>query len=299
MGFLKRFGLVKQQPVYPPDPMKSRELLSLGLGGFHKIAYTEWGDAGAKDVLVCVHGLTRNGRDFDPLAKALSATRRVICPDVVGRGASGRLTDKAQYSYPQYCADMAAVIARIGVAELDWLGTSMGGLIGMMMAGRPNTPIRRLILNDVGPFIPRKALERIGTYVGKDPLFPDHAAAIAYFRDVMSTWGRLEDEDYDRVVEHGVVPAEGGFRLRYDPSIAAPFRGPLAEVDLWSFWDAIRCPVLVIRGAESDLLPADTAEKMKTRGPGATVVSLPGIGHAPALMNAEQIGIIRDWLAST
>lgn len=284
--------------VYPEASVESRSLMALGMGGFHRIAYTEWGERDNPRVLVCVHGLTRNGRDFDVIAAAAARRYRVVCPDVVGRGSSDRLADKAQYGYPQYCADMAALIARLGAAEVDWLGTSMGGLIGMLLASRAQSPIRRLVLNDVGPFIPRAALARLGAYVGKDPRFADQGEAEAYFRKVMAPFGTLTDAQWRHVAAHGVEPdGEGRLRLRYDPAIGEPFRaGVFQDVDLWPVWDAIRCPTFVIRGAESDLLLPRTAEEMMRRGPRAAVAEIPGTGHAPALMDAMQIATVMDWL---
>jgi pimeloyl-ACP methyl ester carboxylesterase len=244
--------------------------------------------------------LTRNNRDFDVLARVLARHYRVICPDVVGRGASDRLADAAQYGYPQYCADMAALIAHLGVPAIDWLGTSMGGLIGMLLAARAKAPIRRLVLNDVGPFIPGAALARLGTYVGKDPRFADEGEAEAYFRRVMAPFGALTDAQWRHVVAHGIEPdGEGRWRLRYDPAIGEPFRlGVFQDVDLWSLWDMIRCPTFVMRGAESDLLLSETVEEMMRRGPRASVREIAGVGHAPALMDETQIAVVTDWLLS-
>lgn len=280
-----------------PSPRK-RHVLGLSAGGFHRIAYLEWGDPAAGRVVVCVHGLTRNARDFDPLAAALAeAGRRVVCPDVVGRGESDRLADPAGYGYPQYLADMTALVARLDADRVDWVGTSMGGLIGMMLAAQPKHPIGRLAINDVGPFVPKASLERIGDYVGKDPLFPDLAAAEAYFRRVHAPFGALTDAQWRHLTEHGTRRAEGGWRLAYDPGIAAPFKGEeFEDIDLWPAWDTVSAPVLVLRGAESDLLLAETAAEMATRGPEAEVVEIPGCGHAPALMDQAQIALVRDWL---
>ncbi len=270
----------------------------LSAGGFHRLAYTEWGAPHGTRVVVCVHGLTRNGRDFDALAGALAEEGfRVVCPDVVGRGRSDRLADPGGYGYPQYLADMATLIARLNVEALDWVGTSMGGLIGMMLAAQAKTPLRRLVINDVGPFIPRAALRRIGDTLGRDPLFGDLAAAEAYFRAVHAPFGALTDLQWRHLTEQSLVAAEGGYRLAYDPAIAAPFQGEdLEDVDLWPLWDAIGGPVLVLRGAESDLLLSETAAEMAERGPKAEVVEIPGCGHAPALMDEGQLAIVRDWL---
>ena len=280
--------------------METHTINALGRAGFHRIAYTEWGARDNPRVLLCVHGLTRNGRDFDFLAAALEAGYRVICPDMAGRGASGWLADSRGYGYQQYCADMAALIARLGASEVDWLGTSMGGIVGMLMAAMPGTPVRRLILNDVGPFIPKAALERIGGYVTEEPVFDSLAAAEARFRTVMASFGSLSDDEWRHVTAHGTVKRDGKWRLHYDPGIGDPFRaGAFEDVDMWAAWDAITCPVLVIRGADSDLLLAETAREMTVRGPGAELVELADIGHAPALMAADQIALVRDWLART
>ncbi len=279
------------------DP-RSASCLGLSKTGFHHLAYTEWGGPQAGHAALCVHGLTRNGRDFDLLAGALAERGlKVACPDVVGRGRSDRLSDPAGYGYPQYLADMNALIARLDVPWLDWIGTSLGGLIGMMMAAQPNTPLRRLVVNDVGPFIPVAALRRIGDYVGRDPRFAGLDAAEAYFREVHAPFGALTDPQWRRLTEHSVVSHEDGYRLAYDPAIATPFQDEeLKDVDLWPVWEAIEIPVLVLRGADSDLLLAETAAEMAARGPRAEVVEVPACGHAPALMDERQIALVRDWL---
>jgi pimeloyl-ACP methyl ester carboxylesterase len=248
-----------------------------------------------------MHGLTRNGRDFDAVAEALSAHFHVICPDVVGRGKSAWLPDGVLYNYPQYMADAGILIAEVGRGPVDWLGTSMGGLVGMMLASLPATPIRRLILNDVGPFVPKAALERIGAYVGEDPHFPGLAGLEAYLRQVLSGSGALSDADWAHMARHSSRPLPGGgYGLAYDPAIASAFRtGPIADVALWPVWDAIKCPVLILRGAESDLLLPDTASEMVKRKANATLVEIPGCGHAPALIDPRQIAVIQDWLETT
>lgn len=280
------------------EPVEHR-FLGLGLGGFHRLAYVSWGEDRAQPPVLCVHGLTRNGRDFDSLAADLAwSGRRVVCPDVVGRGRSDWLANPALYGYPQYLGDAAALIARLDVTEVDWVGTSMGGLIGMMLAAQPNTPIRRLVLNDVGPFIPQAALLRIGSYVGQDPAFADLDELEAYLRWVHAPFGPLTDGQWRHLAEHSARRRQDGtLGLAYDPGIAAAFAGPVADVDLWMVWNQIRCPVLVVRGAESDLLTAATAERMAAR-PNTTLLTIPGCGHAPALMTADQTAPIRDWLAA-
>ena len=276
---------------------RERRYLGLSAAGFHDLAYGEWGAADSERVVVCVHGLTRNGRDFDVLAAALAEKGcRVVCPDVVGRGASGRLADPAGYGYPQYLADMNALLARLDVEQVDWVGTSMGGLIGMMLAAQPGAPIRRLVINDVGPFIPLAALERIGGYVGRAPVFADLDAAEAYLRDVYATMGALGDLQWRHLTLSSVEAVKGGYRLAYDPAIAEAFKQVTADIDLWSLWDAITAPTLVLRGANSDLLLAETAAEMAARGPKAKVIEIPGCGHTPSLMDVEQIALVRDWV---
>ena len=276
--------------------MNQRSLLGLGPHGFHRIAYVEWGEARDRAV-ICAHGLTRNGRDFDRLAAALAGARRVVCPDMAGRGRSDWLADGAGYGYPQYCADMNALIARLAVEAVDWVGTSMGGLIGLMLAARPNSPIRRLVLNDIGPFVPKAALVRLAGYVGKDPAFADRAALEAYLRQVHATWGPLDDADWRHLAEHGHRRDEGGgLRLAYDPAIGRAFDGPLNDVDLWALWEKVTCPVLVLRGGQSDLLLRETAEAMTARGPRARLVEFAEAGHAPSLMAAHQVAVVKDWL---
>lgn len=279
--------------------MRDGSYLGLSATGFHRLAYTEWGERGAARTVVCVHGLTRNGRDFDILAAALAARgHRVACPDVVGRGRSDWLADAAGYGYPQYLADMNALIARLGVTAIDWVGTSMGGLIGMMMAAQPKTPIRRLVINDVGPLVPLAALERLAAYLGRDPHFPDLDAAEAHIREIHAPFGNLSDAQWRHLTEHSMKRVEdSGYRFRYDPRLKEAFQTlPDADVDLWPVWDAIRVPTLALRGAQSDLLLPETATAMTDRGPKAEIVEIPGCGHAPALMDDAQIAIIRDWL---
>ena len=279
-----------------------RDLQGLSPAGFHRNVYWDWpSSAPEAPCLIAMHGLTRSGRDFDAVARELSARFHVVCPDVVGRGKSAWLPGGALYGYPQYMADAAGLIARVGAGSVDWLGTSMGGLAGMMLAAMPGTPIRRLILNDVGPFVPKAALERIAGYVGQDPHFADLKALEAYLRQVLAGFGALSDTDWAAMARHSSRPLpEGGFGLAYDPAIATAFgAGPIADVDLWPVWANIKCPVLILRGAESDLLLPETASEMVARKANATLVEFPGCGHAPALIDPRQIAVIQDWLETT
>lgn len=280
--------------------MRSRYFQSLGPHGFHRLHYLEWGRHDSPRTVVCVHGLTRNARDFDALATALSKHYRVICVDVVGRGLSERLQVADDYGYPVYLQDMAALLARLDVEQVDWVGTSMGGLVGMMLAAQPGSPVRRLVLNDVGPFIPEAALRRIDEYLGKVYEFQSLEQVEAHLRLVHAPFGPLSDVQWREMAGHSAVMGQDGlYRLHYDPGIAAPLKSqPIADVDLWPVWDAVRCPTLVLRGADSDILLAQTGAEMGTRGPAADVMEFPGIGHAPALLEAGQISVVIDWLTA-
>jgi pimeloyl-ACP methyl ester carboxylesterase len=277
--------------------------LAMSKHGFHRIAYTEWGDPASTRVVICLHGLSRQGRDFDWLAAALARDGyRVLCPDLVGRGRSDWLRDPAEYALPQYCADMVGLIARTGAESLDWIGTSLGGLVGMVLAGQTGSPIRRLVINDIGPYLPWSALLRIGGAIVSVPRdFANFAAAEAYHRMVLAPFGDLSDADWRHLTLHGVERGEDGrYRMLYDPAIVRAFRPSfLYNLNLWHYWDVIRRPVLVLRGEHSDLLLKTTADEMARRGPKAEVIEIPGCGHAPALLDAGQISLITDWMART
>jgi len=281
--------------------MQEKSFLGHSVLGFHRVAYAEWGEAGANPPVICVHGLTRNGRDFDVLATAMQNERKLFCPDIVGRGRSDWLADPAFYNYGQYVVDMAELIA-IAQAEgspaIDWVGTSMGGLIGMLLAADANTPIRRLILNDVGPFIPLTSLQRIGAYVSDDPEFADLKALEAHLHTIYAPFGRLSDENWRHLAEHSyrVLP-NGKFGLTHDPAIGKAFAEVKGDVDLWAVYDRIRCPVLLLHGTKSDVLTADVAQEMTQRGPRAKLIEFKDVGHAPALMDKVQIAAVKDFLA--
>lgn len=260
------------------------------------LRWTEWGPARGRPV-VCVHGLTRQGRDFDALARVLSAQgRRVICPDIPGRGLSGWLPSGALYAVPTYIAALAPLLAELG--DYDWVGTSMGGLIGMGIAAIPGNSMRRMVLNDIGPFVPAAALERIRDYLSATPVFADFAALEAYLRRVHAPFGQLTDAQWGHLAEHGArMTADGQWKLHYDPAIIEPMQGPLTDLDLWPLWEfCVRRPVLVLRGADSDLLLPEVLARMGAQ-PGVQVATIPGCGHAPALMDPAQIALIRDFLA--
>lgn len=274
--------------------------------GLHHMAYTEWGDAANPHVVVCVHGLTRQGRDFDVLARDLARDCRVICPDVVGRGRSDRLADPMGYVIPTYVADMVTLVARLGVEQVDWVGTSMGGLIGMAVASLPNSPVRRFVVNDVGPAIEAAALLRIGSYVGLPAFWRTEEEAADALRAISLGFGPHTREEWLALTRPQLVPATkdgvAGFQSHYDPAIGVPFRATTPELAaagealLWQAWDRITAPTLLLRGAESDLLSAATAQAMTQRGPCARLHELPGVGHAPTLVAPDQRALVRGFL---
>lgn len=278
--------------------MQTKSFPALTPHGFYRIRYTEWGNPHNERVLLCVHGMTRNARDFDFLAASLEQDYRVVCPTLLGRGDSDWLAVKEDYDYPHYCAHMAALIARLDVEQVDWVGTSMGGMIGMLLASMPNSPIRRLVMNDVGPFMSTAAIKRIAAYVGADPRFQTLNQAEGYIRDINRTFGPLTDAQWQHIVRYYTRRTEQGeIGLAYDPNIDWILKKqPLQPVDLWFIWDALQCPVLLLRGKESDVLTAEGAQEMLRRRPSTRLVEWDGIGHAPALMSDEQIALVRDWL---
>jgi pimeloyl-ACP methyl ester carboxylesterase len=282
-----------------PNERRECHLQSLSPHGFHRVVYYDWGDPANDRVVVCVHGVGRNGRDFDALARALAPTHRVIAVDMPGRGKSAWLADPHDYVFPTYLTTLTALVARSGAERVAWVGTSMGGLLGITIAAQPGNPISRLVVNDVGPAIEPAALERIRGYFGLDPTFASYDEIAQYIRTVSAPFGPLTDGEWDHLTRTNVRQrADGRWGLAYDPGIAVPFRtAAAAPPDLWGLWDAIRCPTLVVRGAQSDLLSAATAAQMAARGPKPAVIEFEGIGHAPALLAADQIDPVVRFLA--
>lgn len=275
---------------------RQRSLKSLTPHGFHRVVWHEWGAADNPRVVVCVHGLTRTGRDFDVLGEALAKTHRVLAVDMPGRGSSEWLPAKSDYVYTTYLATLTALVAAAGVTAVDWVGTSMGGLLGIVMAAQPGTPVARLVVNDVGPAIEPGALARIGAYVGADPTFATEAALLAYVREI-SPFGPHDDAQWDHLVRTTTSRRpDGRYGFVYDPGIAVPFRSATKGADLWPLWDAIDCPTLLLRGADSDLLSASTARAMAQRGPRPRLVEFAGVGHAPTLLPADQVRTVVDFL---
>jgi pimeloyl-ACP methyl ester carboxylesterase len=278
-------------------PMREGAVRCLDPHGFHWMRYTEWGEPANPRVLVCVHGLTRNGRDFDYLAERVSDAYRVVCPDVAGRGRSDWLRDPADYTYPVYLGDMATLIASLHAETVDWLGTSMGGIIGMILAGLPGSPLRKLVLNDVGCHIPKAAIERIGEYVGREPVF-DSIEDLETAIRATSPFGELTGEQWRHLAIHVAKREDGKWRFRYDPGIGRNFHAvPAADVDLRPYWTAVHGPVLVVRGEQSDLLLPQTLEEMRRR-PHTESFEVPRTGHCPMLMNDEQVHAVRHFLLS-
>jgi pimeloyl-ACP methyl ester carboxylesterase len=278
---------------------RRRSVLCASPAGLHRIAYREWGDPRNRDVLVCVHGLTRSGRDFDELARALCAQFRIVCPDVAGRGDSDRLADPKLYTWAQYVADMVTLIARLDVEAVNWLGSSMGGFVGMALAAQAGSPVRKLVLNDAGPVIGKAALERIASYVGQAPTFATLDDAEKYVRSISAPFGPHSDAQWRFLTETWVRRNEdGSWRPHYDTRIAEAYSAAMPEKDLeiWHIYDAIRCPTLLIRGEHSDVVSKQTAAEMARRGPKAKVVELHGVGHAPTLLHPTQIAVVRDFL---
>ena len=277
--------------------------------GLHRMAYWEWGDPANPRVLVCVHGLSRQGRDFDTLAQDLAPDYRVVCPDVVGRGRSDWLLDPAGYAIPAYVADMVTLIARLNVAQVDWVGTSMGGLIGLVLASLPNNPVRRLVLNDVGPVIQPEALRRIGAYLGQPQHWKTLDEAAEALWAISQGFGPHTREQWLALTRPQLVAHDqdgvAGFKSHYDPAIAAPVRAITTEMAaagealLWFSYDRITAPTLLLRGADSDLLSPATALAMARRGPRAQLHELPGVGHAPTLVAADQRAVVRNFLLAT
>ena len=290
--------MTDNKDLFGPRPGETQSR-SGSTGDRHRVHWTEWGDATNPRVLFCAHGLSRNGRDFDYLASALADRYRIICPDYPGRGNSDWLVNKADYHNEQYLLDSIAIIDTLEFQQLDWVGTSMGGLIGMELAARYPELIGKMVINDVGPFIPAEALAVIGEYLGIHPIFSDREEALDYYRTVYAGFGKLDSEHYEHFVNHGVTPARdgAGFVLNYDPAIIDCFVAVKpVDIDLWETWDSIRIPRLVLRGKKSGLLLAQTVEQMKHRADNTESVEFDDCAHAPSLMVSEQIEVISNWL---
>lgn len=268
--------------------------------GAHTIAWVEWGDPDNPETLFCVHGLTRNAHDFDYFAQELSRDFRVLCPDMAGRGESEWLPDPAGYNYPTYTMDCLALLDHLGVEQCRWVGTSMGGIIGMTIAALYAGRITRMVMNDIGAFIPAAGLNRILRYAGKAPRFSHRAEAEEYLRDICAPFGISEAEHWKHFFAHSIREKDGNFILNYDPAIRASLPDPendtVENINLFELWEAVDIPVLVLRGAESDLLSREVVEEMKMGHWGVEMLEIPATGHAPHLMSPEQIQPVKQWL---
>jgi len=279
---------------------RERHLRSLSAHGFHRVVYYEWGERDNPDVVVCVHGIGRNGRDFDVLAEALASTHRVLAPDMPGRGKSEWLRNPLDYIAPTYLTTLTALICASGAEDVTWVGTSMGALLGIMAASLPETPVKRLVVNDAGPVLDPAAIARIGQYFGTDPTFATYDELAAYVRTISAPFGPLTDAQWEHVTRTNARQRDDGkWGVGYDPAIAIPFRAQPTAANLWPLWDAIRCPTLVLRGALSDLLASETAREMTERGPKPRVIEFAGVGHAPMLLARDQVDPVVDFVRST
>ncbi len=280
--------------------VEKKYYLGVSEQGFHRLAYREWGKAGKKPTLICVHGVTRLAQDFDVLAKRLAKHYHVVCPDVAGRGDSDWLTNYRYYNFTQYCSDITALIARLNVDKVHFFGTSMGGIIGIILASLPNSPIRSLIVNDVGPEMVMSEIRRIGTYIGRAPNFHSRAEAEDFVRKTYSSFGNLTDKQWENMAGYSVRDTSEGLRVHYDPNIGKAFRSNYAfyTFTLWSYWEKISCPTMTLRGKESTFLTPSVAERMGEKGPNNILVEVEGAGHPPALLSTFEYTAIKNFLDS-
>jgi pimeloyl-ACP methyl ester carboxylesterase len=266
----------------------------------HKISYADFGDPTNENVVLCVHGLTRNGRDFDKLATQLSSNFRVICLDVVGRGQSDWLENKYHYNYDTYYRDTLLFIEEMNLKNFHFIGTSMGGIIGFLIASKHKDMFKSLVLNDIGPFIPGKSLARIAKYVALQPKFDNFEQAKAHLKIILSPFGIKDEEDWNIITKNStVLSSDGKYKLAYDPEIVKGMNitpDNIKDVDLWSIWDKVDCPTLIIRGEQSDILTKETADQMLASKKNIKIYTAPEVGHAPALMDMTQILEIEKWL---
>jgi len=288
----------------PATVYSTKFYLGLGFHGFHRIHYLEWGDPkkfNKQETLVCVHGITRNARDFDYLASRLCKNYRVVCPDVVGRGDSDHIGTDDGYNYLQYNADMNALIARLDTPQVNWVGTSMGGIIGMVLASVPQSPIRRLVINDIGPELARDTLLTLSENMEPKEDFSSLEEVETYFRSIYDEFAPMTDEDWKHLTKHSCRrTSQGKWRLKTDINVGEAFSKSITylNVDMWDAWDQISCPVLILRGKNSSFLTEEVAARMLATGPKTTLVEFEDTGHTPTLRNDEQVNVICEWLQS-
>jgi pimeloyl-ACP methyl ester carboxylesterase len=298
---------VSAPQLYDPGPPLAREpdreasVFGLSFGGWHRIAYADWGPLGDRTPVICVPGLSRQGRDFDFLAEELSRQgRRTVCPDLPGRGRSGRLANALLYVFPQYCADLTTMTYATGAQKVDWVGTSLGGLIGIVLASMPGNRIRRLVVNDIGPSVPHQAEVRIGERLDRMPQrFKTFGDAIAFFRDAFSDYGAMDDIRWHHIVRHSIEWSErdGIFNLLYDRSITTAYHlYRYYSASLWAFWRNIQVPVLIVVGEKSNVLPLELVQEMQRQNPRARCLKVPDVGHMPMLMQSDQVDPVVQFL---
>lgn len=298
LGVIKRRRKVSTTPTEGP---REGHVRCLSKHGFHNVAYRDWGDREAKEKVFCVHGLTRNSHDYDALAAAMSKTRRVVCPDLPGRGRSDRLRDPEDYNIPQYNVDMTTLAARFRYREFTWIGTSLGALMGMSLAGIENSPIKRLIVNDVAPNIPYAALSRITSYMGTKPIFKDLEGVEGHLRKTLKPFAPMTDQNWKDIAVNSSILTDNGYIMHHDPAIMENFNRywVFMHFSLWKYWEKIECPVLILRGTESDFLTRPLLDKMIEKLPHAEFIEFEGAGHTPTLNAPEQIDPILAWLEKT
>lgn len=280
--------------------MQIHKIMGIDSQAFHNMVYYEWGDPNNPKVLLCIHGLFRNARDFDTLAETLSSHYRVICPDMIGRGLSDKVTNPKDYNILTYLSDIAILLAHLGITQIDYLGTSMGGIIGMVMAAMHHSPIKKLVLNDIGPFVDAKALQEIVTYgtEGSKRSFETLGEVEVYLKKTYSSFAQLSPEQWNHLAECGVWQnSNKQYELAYDPKIIENVRLAIQNnIPQWALWSSIQCPILVLHAALSNVLSEDTVLKMQQLQPTLKTIKIPNIGHPVSLMKKEEIDWVEEWL---
>ncbi len=284
---MSKFAHPTKHIVTLPDP-----------AGTHRMVYHEWGDPNNPHVLICVHGLTRNGRDFDFLATALQQKYRVLAPDLIGRGQSDWLKDPALYTIEQYVADLLGWLHQLGLKKVDWLGASLGGILGMLIATRPDSPIQRLLLDDIGPIIKKESVAKLSSEVKANPVFPSLTDLKDFLKQLYAKTGEMQPYHWDHLLAHDhIALPNGGYTRAYDPQLFLSFI-PMQnnDIEFWPVFKAIRAPIFLLHGKESAVLTADICDEMKQYQPTMVVKDLPNITHAPSLMDEKHIGMVVNWL---
>ena len=280
--------------------MQIHKVTGIDSQAFHNMVYYEWGDSTNPNVLLCVHGLFRNGRDFDDLAEALSPHYRVICPDIIGRGLSDKVSNPKDYSTLTYLSDLTALLARLNINKVDYIGTSMGGIIGVLMAAMKNSPVKKLVLNDIGPVVDTKALQRIAAYgeEGSKLSFETLSEVEAYFKNIYSSFAQLSPQQWQHLALCGVwQESDNRYTLAYDSKIIENvILAAQNNIPLWALWHMVQCPVLLLHAALSDVLTDDTVAKMQQSHKTIKTVTIPGVGHPVSLMKKDEIDLVEQWL---